>query len=217
MKNLSIVFSLLFAANLVTAQGDQDAVDVSYIIGHQIGTSLDQFKDDIDSEVLIQALRDGIAGKESKFSQEDSAQKQASFFESLQQRQGRNNLATAESFLAENGKKEGWTTTASGLQYKVLTSSGDGAQPTAEDTVTVHYTGTFIDGTEFDSSVTRGEPATFPLTGVIKGWTEGVKLMKIGSKFRFAIHPDLAYGSTGNRGIPPNSALLFDIELISIK
>lgn len=216
MKNLSIAFSLLFAANLVTAQGDQEAVDVSYIIGHQIGTSLDQFKDDIDRDVLIQALRDGIDGKESRFSQEESAQKQSSFFQSLQQRQGRDNLATAESFLAENGKKEGWTTTASGLQYKVQTP-GDGAQPTAEDTVTVHYTGTFIDGKEFDSSVTRGEPATFPLTGVIKGWTEGVQLMKIGSKFRFAIHPDLGYGPKGNRGIPPNSALIFDIELISIK
>ena len=216
MKNLSIAFSLLFAANLATAQGDQDAVDVSYIIGHQIGASLGQFKDDIDRDVLIQALRDGIDGKESKFSQEESAQKQSVFFQSLQQRQGRDNLATAESFLAENGKKEGWTTTASGLQYKVLTP-GDGAQPTAEDTVTVHYTGTFIDGKEFDSSVTRGEPATFPLTGVIKGWTEGLQLMKIGSKFRFAIHPDLGYGPSGNRGIPPNSALIFDIELISIK
>ena len=216
MKNLSIAFFLLFAANLVTAQGGQDAVDISYIIGHQIGTSLGQFKDDIARAVLMHALRDGIDGKESRFSQEESAQKQSSFFQSLQQRQGRDNLATAESFLAENGKKEGWTTTASGLQYKVLTP-GDGAQPTAEDTVTVHYTGTFIDGKEFDSSVTRGEPATFPLTGVIKGWTEGVQLMKIGSKFRFAIHPDLGYGPSGNRGIPPNSALIFDIELISIK
>ena len=216
MKNLSIAFSLLFAANLVTAQGDQDTLDVSYIIGHQVGTSLGQFKDDIDRDVLIQALRDGIDGKESRFSQEEADQKKDRFFLSLQQRKGRDNLGTAESFLAENGKKEGWTTTASGLQYMVLTP-GDGARPIAEDTVTVHYTGTFIDGKEFDSSVTRGEPATFPLTGVIKGWTEGVQLMKIGSKFRFAIHPDLGYGPSGNRGIPPNSALLFDVELISIK
>ena len=216
MKNLSIVFFLLFAVNLVTAQGDQDAVDVSYIIGHQIGTSLDQFKDDIDRDVLIQALRDGIDGKKSRFSQEDAAQKQAGFFQLLQQRQGRDNLATAESFLAENSKKEGWTTTASGLQYTVLTV-GDGAQPTAKDIVTVHYTGTFVDGKEFDSSVTRGEPAKFPLTGVIKGWTEGVQLMKIGSKFRFAIHPDLGYGPSGRNGIPPNSLLFFDVELISIK
>jgi FKBP-type peptidyl-prolyl cis-trans isomerase len=120
-----------------------------------------------------------------------------------------------EKFLAENAKKEGVVTTASGLQYEVITE-GQGAQPAATDEVTVHYHGTFIDGNVFDSSVERGTPSTFPLNGVIKGWTEGVQLMKVGSKYRFFIKPELAYGPQGRQGIPPHSVLIFEVELISI-
>jgi FKBP-type peptidyl-prolyl cis-trans isomerase len=126
------------------------------------------------------------------------------------------NKAAGEKFLAENGKVAGVVTTASGLQYQVFTE-GNGASPKATDNVTVHYKGTTIDGKEFDSSYSRGEPATFPLNRVIAGWTEGVQLMKEGAKYRFFIPSNLAYGERGaGRDIGPNAALIFDVELIKI-
>lgn len=119
-------------------------------------------------------------------------------------------------YLAENAKKEGVTTTESGLQYQVLTAGKGGDKPQAADTVTVHYEGRLTDGTVFDSSVSRGQPATFPLNRVIPGWTEGVQLMEVGSKYQFTIPSELAYGEQGAGNIPPHSALVFDVELISI-
>jgi len=121
-------------------------------------------------------------------------------------------------FMASNANTEGVVTTASGLQYQVL-QEGTGPHPTASDTVTVHYTGTLLDGTVFDSSVERGQPISFPLQGVIAGWTEGVQLMPVGSKFRFWIPPELAYGTrgAGNGVIPPNATLIFDVELLGIE
>ncbi|MBF0188842.1 MAG: FKBP-type peptidyl-prolyl cis-trans isomerase [Magnetococcales bacterium] len=120
--------------------------------------------------------------------------------------------------LEENAKKEGVTVTASGLQYEVL-QEGDGPKPTASDTVRVHYAGTLVDGSEFDSSYKRGEPISFPLNGVIKGWTEGVQLMSVGSKYRFTIPGDLAYGARGvpQAGIGPNATLIFEVELLAIQ
>lgn len=120
------------------------------------------------------------------------------------------------SFLAENKTKEGVKVTASGLQYKVITAVEGGVSPKPTDTVSVHYVGTLIDGTEFDSSVSRGQPATFPLNGVIKGWTEGLQLMKKGEKFEFTIPSELAYGERGQGAIPPNSTLIFSVELLEI-
>lgn len=121
-----------------------------------------------------------------------------------------------QSTLESNSGREGVTTTASGLQYEVITQ-GDGPRPAATDTVTVHYVGTLLDGTQFDSSYDRGEPASFPLNGVISGWTEGVQLMPVGSTYRFWIPPNLAYGANGRPPvIPPNSTLIFDITLVSI-
>ena len=126
------------------------------------------------------------------------------------------NLADAEKFLAENKTKTDVKSTESGLQYTVI-KEGNGDTPLAVDTVEVHYTGTLLDGTVFDSSVQRGETIKFPLNGVIPGWTEGVQLMKVGAKYRFFIHPNLAYGERGGgQVIQPNSALIFDIELVSI-
>ncbi|MCA1950988.1 MAG: FKBP-type peptidyl-prolyl cis-trans isomerase, partial [Treponema sp.] len=127
------------------------------------------------------------------------------------------NKAKETKFLEDNGKKPGVKTTASGLQYEVI-SEGTGAKPQASDTVKVHYTGTLIDGTKFDSSVDRGEPAVFPLDQVIPGWTEAIQLMSVGSKYKFFIPSSLAYGESGaGNVIPPNSALIFEVELIGIE
>lgn len=128
------------------------------------------------------------------------------------------NKAAGVAFLAENAKKPNVVTTASGLQYEVLTPGTGTVSPSATDSVTVHYKGTTIDGEEFDSSYSRGEPATFPLNRVISGWTEGVQLMKEGAKYRFFIPSQLAYGEQGaGRAIGPNAALIFDVELIKIQ
>ena len=126
------------------------------------------------------------------------------------------NKLKGEAFLAENANKEGITVTASGLQYEVI-ASGSGATPTLSDTVETHYTGRFMDGTEFDSSVTRGQPLTFPVTGVIAGWTEALQLMQEGDKWKLYIPSELAYGERGVGPIPPNATLIFDIELLAVK
>jgi peptidylprolyl isomerase len=128
------------------------------------------------------------------------------------------NLEASNAFLAENAKKDGINTTESGLQYQILEEgAADGASPSATDTVKVHYAGTLINGTEFDSSYARGEPIEFPLNGVIKGWTEGVQLMSVGDKYRFFIPSELAYGERGSGPIGPNEALIFEVELIEVK
>ena len=126
------------------------------------------------------------------------------------------NLSQAEQFLKENAAKEGIIVTASGLQYEIL-SQGSGRSPELHDTVVTHYAGRFLDGTEFDSSIKRGKPASFPVSGVIKGWTQALQLMHEGDKWRLYIPPELAYGERGRGSIPPNSALIFDIELIEVK
>jgi FKBP-type peptidyl-prolyl cis-trans isomerase FkpA len=135
--------------------------------------------------------------------------------QAISEAKAKTNIAEGEKFLAENAEREGVTVTDSGLQYEVI-SEGDGASPTAEDTVTVHYKGTLLDGTEFDSSYSRGEPATFPLSRVIPGWTEGVQLMKVGSKFKFYIPAELAYGERSTGKITPNSTLVFEFELLDV-
>lgn len=199
-----------------------DKAKESYSVGYQFGQNLKKLETDLDAEVLSAAIRDALSGKESRLTDEEMraavaslqertvAAMQASIKEKAQK-----NLAEGEKFLAENKTKEGVKTTDSGLQYKVL-EEGEGPSPKAGDTVTVHYRGTLVDGTEFDSSYQRGEPATFPLTGVIPGWTEALQLMKKGSKWVLFIPSELAYGErgAGNR-IPPNSTLIFEVEMIS--
>ena len=133
-----------------------------------------------------------------------------------QQQTAQKNQGDSDKFLAENKTKEGVKATASGLQYKVL-KEGNGQQPKASDTVTVNYRGTLLDGTEFDSSYKRGEAATFPVSGVIKGWTEALQMMKVGSKYQLFIPPNLAYGEQARGSIPPNALLTFEVELLRIK
>ena len=175
---------------------------------------------DLEPALVAQAILDAAAGKPSAVPKEE-AQKVLGAYQAEMQaktaKAGEGRKGANVAYLAENGKKPGVTTTASGLQYKVLTPAKEGAvKPTTKDTVKVHYTGTLIDGTVFDSSVTRGEPATFGVTQVIKGWTEGLQLMGVGSKFQFTIPSELAYGENGPGSIGPNQVLLFDVELLEI-
>jgi FKBP-type peptidyl-prolyl cis-trans isomerase len=192
---------------------------VSYSIGLNIGFNLSRQKVDINPEVLAGGIKDAIAGKP-QLNADQVKDVMAQFEKDMEQKQkeaGEKNKADGAKFLEENKKKQGVKATASGLQYKVE-KEGTGAQPKATDTVTVNYRGTLLDGTEFDSSYKRGQPATFPLNGVIKGWTEGLQLMKVGSKYQFFVPSNLAYGE---RAVSPeigaNSTLIFEVELLDAK
>lgn len=171
---------------------------------------------DLDANAFMDAVKVVYEGGEPAISVEEAQKLINEYLQELQTKAEAAARAEGEAFLAENGKKENVLTTPSGLQY-VIDKEGTGAQPTAEDEVTVHYTGKLLNGQVFDSSVNRGEPATFPLNRVIPGWTEGVQLMKEGAKYTFFIPSDLAYGAQGVPGaIPPHSTLIFDVELIKV-
>ena len=197
---------------------------VSYALGLGIGQQLSQMgASELNIDDFAQAIKDVIAGAELKVQHREAQQIVQDYFAQQEKKinaqraeQGKAQKEAGEKYLAENAKKEGVITTKSGLQYKVLTE-GKGKQPTAKDTVMCHYEGFLIDGTVFDSSVQRGEPATFPLQQVIAGWTEGLQLMKEGAKYRFFIPYRLGYGEGGaGASIPPFAALIFDVELIQV-
>jgi FKBP-type peptidyl-prolyl cis-trans isomerase FklB len=192
---------------------------VSYSIGLNIGFNLGRQNVQVNPDVLAAGIKDAIAGKP-QLNTDQVKEVMATFEKDMQQKQkaaGEKNASEGAKFLEENKKKEGVKATASGLQYKVL-KEGTGPQPKETDTVTVNYRGTLINGTEFDSSYKRGQPATFPLNGVIKGWTEGLQLMKTGSKYQFFVPPNLAYGDRNvGPDIAPNSTLIFEVELIGVK
>jgi len=201
-----------------------DKEKASYAIGMNIGNSLKHDGLDVDSNIVSQGLKDAMTGAPSKISDADAqdamnklrstvmAKKQAEAAQA-----GDANKKAGDQFLAANKAKEGVVTLPDGLQYKIL-KEGTGPKPKASDTVTVNYRGTLIDGTEFDSSQKHGEPATLGVGQVIKGWTEALQLMPVGSKWQLVLPPDLAYGPNGAGGvIGPNATLVFDIELLSIK
>jgi FKBP-type peptidyl-prolyl cis-trans isomerase FkpA len=195
---------------------------VSYMVGMDVGKGLASIKDEIDMAVVIQALQASVKGDKTALTQEEALKVRQEFMTKLQAKRAAEEKAKAETnkksgdeFLAKNKAKKGVTTTASGLQYEVL-KAATGPKPKDTDTVQVHYTGTLLDGTKFDSSVDRGEPATFPLKGVIPGWTEGLQLMPVGSKYKFYIPSALAYGENGPGPIGPNATLTFEVELIKI-
>jgi FKBP-type peptidyl-prolyl cis-trans isomerase FklB len=197
----------------------------SYAIGMNLGGGLHRQNVDVDSAALVQGLKDTLSGNKTLLTEEEARaalmQLQSEMQAKMQAKQtaeGEANKKEGDAFLAANKTKEGVVTLPSGLQYKILTA-GSGPKPTATDSVVCNYKGTLINGTEFDSSYKRGEPATFPVTGVIKGWTEALQLMPVGSKWQLFVPADLGYGPRGTPGGPigPNSTLIFEVELISIK
>jgi len=211
-----------------TAAELQEQDKMAYAIGAQMGSYIrkdaEQYPDlGLKSELVIRGFKDAIEGQSKLDEQELMAQFQV-FQEKLRVAQTKQqeiaraeNLKKGQAFLAENAKREGVVTTDSGLQYEVIKAGNEAARkPKANDVVKVHYTGTFIDGKKFDSSVDRGQPAEFPLDRVIKGWTEGVQLMSVGSKYKFYIPANLAYGENDRGPIPGNSVLVFEVELLDI-
>lgn len=197
----------------------QDIQAVSYCIGLSVADSLiQQDLGGIDPTVMAEAIADVFKGNAMKYSPEQANQIIQEYIQGISASKFEVYLKEGEAFLAENAKKEGVHTTASGLQYEVI-EEGTGNKPSASDTVQVHYHGTLTDGTVFDSSITRGLPATFGVHQVIRGWTEALQLMPVGSKYRLYIPHDLAYGANPHPGgaIKPYMALIFDVELIAIE
>lgn len=208
-----------------------DKEQVSYMIGMDIGKSLKPMKDEVDLKTLNRAIEDVIKDKKLLLNDEQVAKVMQTFSVKMQAKQqeelakkqaemavqGKKNVELEKTFLAANGKKPGVITTASGLQYEVITQ-GAGPKPKVEDRVSVHYAGTLLDGTEFDSSYKRNEPAQFVLGSVVSGWKEALQLMPVGSKYKLWIPAKLGYGEAGTPGgpIPPNSTLVFEVELLQI-
>ncbi|MBF0282314.1 MAG: FKBP-type peptidyl-prolyl cis-trans isomerase [Zetaproteobacteria bacterium] len=203
---------------------ESEAAKFSYAMGMDIGTSLQRLNLEWDEKALIEGLITSLKAGDMRLTAEQAEAAKKVVFERLkkeaQEKQAAassDNLKEGAKYMVENGKKEGVTTTDSGLQYEVITM-GDGPKPKATDKVKVHYKGTLLNGAEFDSSYSRGEPISFPLNQVIPGWTEGVQLMPVGSKFRFVIPSKLAYGEQGaGPVIGPNSTLVFEVELLDIE
>lgn len=218
---VGLLFSICSAGEKLELKDLRDKE--SYSLGYQFGQSLKSQGLDIKLEVYASGIQDALGGKEPLMSQEEI---RATIME-LQKRimaarekelkgKAAKNLEEGKKFLAENQKKDAVKTLPSGLQYRII-KEGIGPMPKASDSVTVHYRGTLIDGNEFDSSYKRGQPATFRVDGVIRGWMEALQLMKAGSKWELFIPPDLAYGERGMGPIPPNSTLTFEVELLAVK
>ncbi|MEF9978774.1 MAG: FKBP-type peptidyl-prolyl cis-trans isomerase [Thermomonas sp.] len=194
----------------------------SYMIGMSMGKSLNEIKEDVNVDTLVKGLRASIAGDKLLLTEEQAKEIAEAFSQRMQAKQiaksmaeAKANMEKGQKALAENGKKPGVVTTASGLQYQIMTE-GKGPKPGATDGVKVHYKGTLLDGKTFDSSYDRGEPAVMPLQGVIPGWAEGLQLMPVGSKFKFWIPAQLAYGEQAPPTIGPNQPLVFEVELLEI-
>ncbi len=220
---------LISCAFCTANEGEQAATELagdkeklSYAFGMNIAESLEHLRQDIELELLIQGIRDVLGENEPLLTFNEAGDiigqysaKRREEGERQRQEQGGKNLEAAREFLAQNAQREGVVTTDSGLQYEVL-EEGSGPKPSATDRVRVHYHGTFIDGTVFDSSVERGEPIDFELNRTIPGWIEGLQLMSVGSKYKFFIPPNIAYGETAPPNIGPNRLLIFEVELLDI-
>ncbi|MFM2207744.1 MAG: hypothetical protein RL213_1719 [Bacteroidota bacterium] len=226
MKFKAYLLATAFSASLISCNGQRGqnvtltnlSDSTAYSIGVSIGSNMKKDNlDKLDLDILKAGMAAALKGDSLLISQMDAQGCIQSFMQKRQQEESEKNVGAGKKFLEENGKKKGVTTTASGLQYEVITQ-GKGPKPTASDTVVTHYHGTLIDGTVFDSSVDRGQPAEFPVGAVIKGWTEALQLMNVGSKYRLFIPSELAYGDRqAGPKIGPNSTLIFEVELIEIK
>ena len=221
---LIIVLGILFLVSQVNAQENlvlKDQKDkVSYIIGMEVGSNLKKQGINVDPTILAKGIQDALTDKKPLLTEQEIQETMAAFQKEMTAKQAessKKNKAEGEAFLAENKKKEGVKTRPSGLQYKVI-KAGTGKKPKSTDTVTAHYRGTLINGTEFDSSYKRGQPVSFPVSGVIPGWTEALQLMEVGAKWQLFIPSNLAYGEQGAGGdIGPNATLIFEVELVSIQ
>ena len=224
MRLLIITISVFSLASLSFGQDKPQLKDlkdkVSYGVGLSVGSNFKKQGQELNPDALLAGVKDALSGKTPALTENELKETMEAWSKQMEDKQkvvGEKNAADATKFLAENKKKDGVKTTASGLQYKVM-KEGAGAQAKETDTVTVNYRGTLINGTEFDSSYKRGQPATFPVNGVIKGWTEALQLMKPGSKYQLFIPADLAYGARAvGPDITPNSALIFEVELLEVK
>lgn len=223
--SFALIALLLTPVIAVAAKGlDTLEQKASYSFGVDFAKRLKQQGIDLDISALNHGIKDQASGNKLAFEEGEMTQFKAEYTQQLrtklmqeQQQLATKNLEAGKQFLAENAKKEGVVTTASGLQYKVI-KSGNGKTPQPDDTVTTNYRGTLIDGREFDSSYSRGQPASFPVKGVIKGWTEALQLMKVGDKWELYIPSELAYGAAQRSElIQPNSTLVFELELLGIK
>ncbi|RYZ75699.1 MAG: FKBP-type peptidyl-prolyl cis-trans isomerase [Proteobacteria bacterium] len=222
MKSI-IALALVAVVGLVgcekKAKIETDQEKASYAIGQQIGRSLKMQNADVVVPSLVAGMNDAIGDKEAKLKPEEmqaALQKMQEGAMKKAMEEAEKNQKIGDDWLAKNKTADGWKSTESGLQYKVE-KEGSGSSPKESDTVKVHYTGTLIDGKKFDSSRDRNEPAEFPVNGVIPGWTEALKMMKPGAQWKLAIPAKLAYGPQGRPGIPPNSTLQFDVELLEVK
>ena len=217
-KHIAFFLAILINLTSMNAQKLKTEIDsVSYCIGVNIGENLKKQFSDIDIKDFMNGINDVLDKKrEPKISDAEAQKILQEYFTKQQEMKTKMAKEEGANFLAENAKKEGVISLESGLQYEIL-KQGSGAKPTINDNVTTHYHGTLIDGTIFDSSVDRGQPATFPVSGVIKGWTEALQLMSVGSKWRLYVPYDLAYGERGaGANIGPFTTLIFEVELISI-
>jgi FKBP-type peptidyl-prolyl cis-trans isomerase FklB len=214
---VTALVSFMTAANAAdNAELKTDPEKNGYSIGYSMGQSLSRQFVDVDAQSMARGLKDAMSGTPSALPEPDMQQRVMAVRQESATKILERNKKAGEAFLAKNKGEKGVKTTASGLQYKVV-NAGKGKQPKPEDVVTVNYRGTLVDGTEFDSSYKRGQPATFPLTGVIPGWTEALQLMKEGAKYMIYLPPSLAYGERGAGPlIGPNSTLIFEVELLSI-
>ena len=227
---ISLVILLPFLSLATDENKDSDvelktfADKISYVLGQEIGSGFKESPTDIDLELFMRGLKDSLNEQKPLLDPDEANQIKEEFSRQVKESRAKKIAALSEKnqqaeavFMAENKTREGVVTTESGLQYMVL-RKGDGSRPTSSDTVTVHYRGALLDGTEFDSSYERNQPASFKVAGVIAGWTEALQLMNVGSKFRLFIPSKLAYGKRGAGGkIGPNEMLIFDVELLEIK
>jgi FKBP-type peptidyl-prolyl cis-trans isomerase FklB len=222
MKSKTILSILLAGVIFIPSMAQKNKLfeneldSVSYSLGIVLGSSIKKAGIKVfNDKLLLQGINEVNSGQETVFTPEMANQLINAYLTKLNEKKAVTNLIEGQKFLVENSKKEGVITLPSGLQYKVI-NEGQGESPIDTSTVTVHYTGTLINGEVFDSSVKRGQPAQFPVNGVIPGWTEALQLMKPGAKWILYLPPQLAYGEYGTGGIEPNSVLIFDVELISV-